>query len=391
MRWRMRSASTSWVKRMPGTPQPIAPLRAKWFNGRSSRPRDVLIALEPGPKGPALRLHVLDLAHKASRRFEHDEVEWPPQWSANRTPERVTITLHEHGSVEIDQPQAWQEALARAGARPGLAQRMQTRWPVLLGVLLVAVIGLVAFYRYGTPWAAAQLSRHVPLEWELGISQEAMSQIDQRWLKPSQLPPERQAELRTEFTALLARLGPALKRYPSYQPRYELHFRRGIGPNAFALPGGTVVMTDELVAIAAKRGLSDDALLGVLAHEIGHVEHRHGTRLIVEQGVLNVGLGLALGDVSSVVSMASTVLTGLAYRRQHETESDCFALALMAQAQRPTAPMGDLLLGMSQGEGEPLSETTGAQPQRSSMGDWLSTHPATPERTALLKAGALCR
>lgn len=367
-------------------PPEAAPLRAKWFNGRSSRAREVLVALEPGPKGPALRLHVLDLAHAASRRFEHDEVEWPPQWSAGRAPARLTIALHDHGSVEIDQPQAWQQALAAAGARPSLAQRMQTRWSVLLGVLVFAVIGLVAFYRYGTPWAAAQLSRHVPLEWELGLSQEALAQIEQRWLKPSQLSQERQAELQTRFQDLLGQLDPTLKRYPAYRPRYELHFRRGLGPNAFALPGGTLVMTDELVENAAKAGLSDDALLGVLAHEMGHIEHRHGTRLIVEQGVLNVGLGLALGDVSSVVSLASTVLTGLAYRRQHETESDCFALALMARAQKPTAPMAELLLQLSQ-EDDALSPKA----QGSGVADWLSTHPATSQRAERLRAGTLCR
>jgi Zn-dependent protease with chaperone function len=390
MPWPTRSDWTSWVEQMADTPQAAAPLRAKWFNGRSSRAREVLIVLEPGPKGPALTLHVLDLAHAGSRRFEHAEVEWPPQWSAGRAPERVTVALQDHGSVEIDQPLAWQQALDKAGARPGLAQRMQTRWPVLLGVLAVAVIGLVAFYRYGTPWAAAQLSRHVPLEWELGLSQQALDQIDKVMLKPSQLPPERQEELRTQFTALLAQLDPALKRYPSYAPRYALHFRRGLGPNAFALPGGTLVMTDELVESAAKQGLGDDALLGVLAHEIGHVEHRHGTRLIVEQGVLNIGLGLALGDVSSMVALASTTMTSLAYRRQHETESDCFALALMARAQRPTAPMADLLLGMSQSR-EPRSGPPAAQQERSSMADWLSTHPATPDRALQLKAGALCR
>jgi len=365
-----------------------APLRAKWFNGRHSRAREVLIVLEPGPRGPALHLHVVDLAHAASRRFAHDEVEWPPQWSAGRAPERVTVALRDHGSLEIDQPQAWQQALAAAGDRPGLAQRMQTHLPVLLGVLLVAVAGLLAFYRWGTPWAAAQLSRHVPLDWELSLSQQAMAQVDQAWLKPSQLPVERQQALRTQFTELLSRLEPSLKRYPAYAPRYELHFRRGMGPNAFALPGGTLVMTDELVEAAAKQGLGDDALLGVLAHEIGHVEHRHGTRLVVEQGVLNVGLGLALGDVSSLVSMTSTVLTGLAYRRQHESESDCFALALMASAQRPTAPMADLLLGMSQTrEGRPPTAQGEPAQQRSPLGDWLSTHPATPQRAEMLKAG----
>jgi Zn-dependent protease with chaperone function len=374
---------------MAEKPLPAAPIRAKWFNGRHSRAREVLIVLEAGPRGPALHLHVVDLAHAASRRFEYDEVEWPPLWSAGRAPERITVALRDHGSVEIDQPLAWQEALAAAGARPGLAQRMQTRWPVLLGVLLVAVAGLLAFYRWGTPWAAAQLSRHVPLEWELSLSQQAMAQVDQAWLKPSQLPPERQQELRTQFTELLTRLEPSLKRYPAYAPRYELHFRRGMGPNAFALPGGTLVMTDELVEAAAKQGLGDDALLGVLAHEIGHVEHRHGTRLIVEQGVLNVGLGLALGDVSSLVSMTSTVLTGLAYRRQHESESDCFALALMARAQRPTAPMADLLLGMSR-RGKETAEPA-AKAGGSTMGDWFSTHPATPERAELLKASTLCR
>jgi Zn-dependent protease with chaperone function len=365
-----------------------SPIRVRWFDGHSSRAREVLVAFEPGPRGPGLRLHVLDQGHAASRRFEHDEVDWPAQWTAGRAPERVTVALHAHGSLEIDQPLLWQQAQLQAGLRPGLAQRMQTRWSVLLVVLVAAVLGLVAFYRYGTPWAAAELSRHVPLQWELKLSAEALAQVDRAWLKPSQLPLERQQALQARFGELLGHLQPALKRYPAYAPRYALLFRRGIGPNAFALPGGTLVMTDELVESAARAGLSDDALLGVLAHEIGHVEHRHGTRLIVEQGVLNVGLGLALGDVSSVVALASTTLTSLAYRRQHENESDCFALALMTQASLPTAPMGELLLGLSMG-GVPRANQ--AEPaERSGPADWLSTHPATPERAQRLKAGTRC-
>lgn len=370
---------------MQSPPSP-ALIRARWFNGQSSRAREVLIGLEPGRKGPSLRLHTLDQAHAASRSFAHNEVEWPPVWSRHRAPATITVELSGAGSLEIDTPQAWQDALAQAGARPSLTQRMQTHWPVLLGVLLVAAIGVAAFYRYGTPWAAAQITRQVPLAWELSLTDRALQQLDQGYLKPSQLPLERQAELRRQFDALLGRLGPELKRYPSYAPRFSLAFRSGMGANAFALPGGALVMTDGLVETAAKNGLSDDALIGVLAHEIGHVVHRHTTRMVVEQGVLNMGLGLALGDVSSLLSLGSTLLTGLAYRRQHETEADCFALALMRQAQRPTAPMADLLLAISsardpQGKAQPAQKS-----ERGALTQWLSSHPETRQRAELLKA-----
>jgi Zn-dependent protease with chaperone function len=371
---------------MPETITAALPIRARWFNGRSSRPREVLVALSPGPKGPTLQLHVLDLPHAASRTFQNKDVEWPPRWSEQRAPERLTVALRDHGSVEIDDPTLWQQALVKAGARPSLVQRMQLHWHALLITLIIAVGILGAFYRWGTPWLAVQLTRYVPVEWELSVSEKAFGQIDHAWLKPSQLPTERQQALRHEFDDMRATIDRSLKRYPNYTPRYQLLFRRGRGPNAFALPGGTLVMTDELVEVAAKNGLSDDALIGVLAHEIGHVEHRHGTRLIVEQGVLNVGVGLVLGDVSSVVSLAGTTLTTLAYRRQHEEESDCYALALMARLRRSTVPMADLLLVMSKGR---TPEADKGQAPKSSN-DWLSTHPDTPGRAERLKSGQLC-
>jgi len=119
----------------------------------------------------------------------------------------------------------------------------------------------------------------------------------------------------------------------------------------------------------------------VLAHEMGHVMHRHTTRMLVEQGVLNVGLGLALGDVSVLVSTGSSLLTGLAYRRGHEAEADCFAVALMRKAQLPTAPMADLLLDMERQQGGKPSESEG------SWASLLSSHPDTALRARKLKEG----
>ena len=333
----------------------------------------------------------LDLAHK--------QVGWPERWSAGRAPPRVAVDLGAHGSLQIDDVAGWQAALAQAGHRSSLAERMQTRWSVLLAVLLIAGAGVWAFYRWGTPWAATQITRHVPLAWELALTEQAMKQIDADYVKPSKLPPERQAELRAGFDKLVALIGPDLQRYRGYRPPFKLEFRSGMGPNAFALPGGTIVMTDAMVEQARTiPNTGDTALLGVLAHEIGHVEHRHTTRMVVEQGVLNIGLGLALGDVSTLVSTGASLLTGLSYQRSHETESDCYAVAMMKKAGLPTAPMADLLRGVEHQMEEKMRQrgkSDGASAQaktpeaaaRKPQADWFSTHPDTVGRAEALRSG----
>ena len=355
-------------------------LAGLWFDGRSSGARAVQVRLQPAAGGPSLALQTAD---GESLVLPHREVRWPERWSANRVPRKLVVDLGAHGSLEIADAPGWQEALAASGHRGTVATRMQTRWSSFALVLL-AVVGLVlAFYRWGTPWAATQLTRQVPLAWEADLSGRFLRDLDASWLKPSKLPPERQAALRARFEALARSLPADLRRYPAYAPRLELHFRRGMGANAFALPGGTIVMTDAIVELADKEQLGDEALVGVLAHEMGHVLHRHATRLVVEQGVLNVGLGLALGDVSWLASVGGSMLTGLSYRRNHESEADCFASALMTRGGGKTAPMADLLMKMDRGAKEG---------QGAGWTEILSSHPATPQRAAALKAGeSACR
>ena len=135
--------------------------------------------------------------------------------------------------------------------------------------------------------------------------------------------------------------------------------------NAFALPGGTVVMTDAIVQAAADKGISDDALVGVLAHEIGHVVHRHGMRMVVEQGVLNMGLGLALGDVSGVVSTGATLLTSRACSRSHERESRLLRHRPHGPGIAATAPMGQLLLAIAHDERDEGPQAQGHKPAES--------------------------
>ncbi|WP_313314711.1 M48 family metallopeptidase [Pulveribacter sp.] len=373
------------------TAPPPAPqlLRARWYDGRSSQPRAVHVALVPARGGPALVLHA---SGAAPLRLEGRQIGWPEMWSARTAPQQgAVVDLGEAGSLEIDDAAAWHAARRAAGGRASVRERLQTRWPALLVGLLLAAVIVTLFYRHATPWLAAQLTRHVPLPWEQALSRHALREMDDGVLEPSRLAPERQAALRARFEALVAHMPALPARYAHYAPRYTLDFRRGLGANAFALPGGAIVVTDGLVEAARAAGLQDDAIAGVLAHEIGHVAHRHTTRMLVEQGVVQMGLGLALGDVSGLLATGSSALTGLAYQRSHEREADCHALALLRQAGLPSAPMADLLLhigGDSKAKREARpSEGEGTADAGAGWTDWLGSHPATAERARQLRAG----
>ncbi|MBS0316946.1 MAG: M48 family metallopeptidase [Proteobacteria bacterium] len=378
----------------PAPQRSSTPLRAQWFDGRRSRARPVLIRLRADAGGPRLQLRALDDT-KDALDLAHGSVDWPERFGA-RLPPKVMVDLRQHGSLQVDDAAAWAEALAAAGHNQGLAERMLTRWRLLLAVAALAGAGLWSFYHWGTPWAARELTRFVPLSWEQRIADHALRQLDAHYLQPSRLPLGRQARLRAGFARLAAAQGPGLQPYAGYAPALTLALRSGMPANAFALPGGTIVLLDDLVEKADRTpGAGEDAVLGVLAHEIGHVRYRHTTRLVVEQGVLQTGLGLALGDVSGVVSTGASLLTGLSYQRRHEEQADCYATRLLAQQGLPTAPLARLLVAMDPRAGDTPQVNASAAPgtkhaerSRNAM-DWLNTHPSTAGRADRIRVGAV--
>lgn len=290
------------------------------------------------------------------------------------------VGLDTHGSLQVTDLRGLQTLMQALDHRPGLGHALQTRWSLLVAALALVVVGLWAFYQVGTPWIAHHLARLVPLAWEEQLAQDSLMSLDRELLQPSRLPLATQQSLQTAFSTLVHTHAPTPQTYPpDAAPRPQLLFRRGLGANALALPGGLVVVTDGLVEQAQKQAGSEEAVLGVLAHEWGHVVHRHGTRHLVEQGVLQLGLGLVLGDVSWLLSSGSALLTGLAYSRGHETEADCYALRLMQRAGRPTHPMAELLLTLDK---EDTPQGTGAD-----WGALLSSHPDTTGRAQRLRAG----
>ena len=100
--------------------------------------------------------------------------------------------------------------------------------------------------------------------------------------------------------------------------------------NAMALPGGQVYVFRGLI----EKADSADEVAGVIAHEIGHVAHRDGTKAVLQAGGLSFLFGMLLGDFvggGAVVIAAKTVLQS-SYSREAEAAADAYGADLMVKA-----------------------------------------------------------
>jgi predicted Zn-dependent protease len=112
-------------------------------------------------------------------------------------------------------------------------------------------------------------------------------------------------------------------------------------PNAIALPGGHIYVFEGLV----DRSETADELAGVIAHEIGHVAHRDGTRSILQSAGLSFLFGMLLGDFvggSAVVIGARAVLQS-SYSRDVESAADRYGVELMGRAGGDPRALGAVL------------------------------------------------
>ena len=145
--------------------------------------------------------------------------------------------------------------------------------------------------------------------------------------------------------------------------KYQFYIAEDKEVNAFAMPGGFVVVHTGLLKLAK----SAEEVAGVLAHEVQHVEKRHSLRGISQSLGLAAATSLLLGDMRGPASMGSELLQ-LKFSRNHESEADQEGLkALVAAKINPTG-MRDFFARM-------------AAQSDINLG-FLATHPASDERTA---------
>ena len=237
---------------------------------------------------------------------------------------------------------------------------------ILASIAFTILFGFV-IVRYGIPAFATQTAYALPEHTLDNLGKQALAQFDESFLKPSHLSVQRQNQLRQDYDHWI-----------KGTPSQNIIFREGglLGANAFALPDGTIVVTDELVSLSKQ----DFEILAVLAHETGHLARRHALRQAITGASLGVLMIAVTGDSSDLMSSIPTALIGMTYSRGFEREADDYAYQQMTARGIPLHYFSDILVRLEQ-----QREAKKGDLAKSGFKDYLSTHPPTEERILRFK------
>lgn len=277
------------------------------------------------------------------------------------------ITLKDGSVFEARDNDAIDDLFDLGGGFFGFLPRAESSIKIVAIFAVCTIVLIFGIYKYGLPLLANGAAKVTPSSILTLMDKGTLSTVDSTLFSKSNLKEKRRKEISAVFSALVKQSGHT-------SPELKLLFRDGgkLGANAIALPGGTVVITDQLISGAK----SDDEIAGVLGHEIGHVELRHSLRQIYR--VLGIGFMIAIigGDsgqlVEDVIAQAAA-LESLSYTRKFETESDYRSAELMTGLGRDPFAFIELLKRITKDDGK-----------KSDTG-WFSTHPGTFDRLATIK------
>jgi len=341
-----------------------APSEAVFFDGQTAQRHPVLVSVSSDGLGL-----IIDQQTGAS----------PWLWPLNRLRmladqaalSTLTLTLHSDSNDEsprdparlvLSNPDliAWVRSTA-----PQLAKRDVRRGtvPKILSRLGLAVVSIAVILFVILPRLSDFLANRMPLETEVKFGRAVVSQMERL------LGMGKSGDILCRDPAGEAALNRIASRLMDGQDlNYAISFSvlDHEMVNAFAAPGGQIVIL---------RGLLDtsdtpEEVAAVLAHEIGHVEARDPTRLMLRAAGSAGILSIVLGDVTggTVIGVIGDQMLQASYTRQAEAAADAFALAMLQAAQVDASALADFFDKLSGLEG-------GFTPP-----EYLSSHPPSTAR-----------
>lgn len=228
---------------------------------------------------------------------------------------------------------------------------------VALALLLALPIVLLLLFLLNAGTIAGWLARRVPVEHEVALGRMTFESMRGGLSLQAQGPAHEAARSIVERLTTDSRF------------QYDVHIAQDDTPNAFALPGGVIVVHTGLIA-ATKTA---EELAGVLAHEVQHVERRHALRGLIKEMGLRGLWALVTGDLGSTMAgQAAVELTSLQFSRDDEREADEHGFDALVRAGIDPRGMPAFFATLSQVADGPAPA-------------FLSTHPPSAERDQALR------
>ena len=350
---------------------------------------DTLVAETAPPRGPALffdgtcsaRNDVVVEAGIAGLQIFAGDRHLLDEWlyaelRRQAAPDGV-LRLGRHGETMLARLEIRDSALASAIEdravtldRGGAAERRLRRKVVILS--LAAVVSLIFTAIIGVPVLATRVTPLVPIavEQKLGdaVDNQIRATLDTKHLGAGFFcgTGANGVAGRAALDKLVGKLKAAAAL--PYPVRVDVVRRPDF--NAFALPGGHIYAFQGLI----DRAQSPDEVAGVLAHEIGHVAHRDGTRTVLQAAGLSFLFGMMLGDFvggGAVVIAAKTVVRS-SYSRRVEMSADLYSVGLMRKVGGDPRALATILTRVTTDKDEGIKI--------------LADHPDTKDRVVAINA-----
>ena len=231
---------------------------------------------------------------------------------------------------------------------------------IFLAVIITVVISWATLF-IGLPYLANRVADLLPNDLLNEASESTLDTLDYMVFEPSELSRNRQGEI-------VSMINNKLPKNENYS--FKILFRKGesLGANAFALPDGSIVFTDELIDLLQK----DEEIFAIFAHELGHVVERHSLKQLLQSTSVAIISYLILGEATEglldALNALPAMLMNSSYSREFESEADDYAINLLKQLQISPEHLGNALASLSHYH----SEEEGIK--------YLQTHPPTKER-----------
>ena len=283
--------------------------------------------------------------------------------------------MHTADRRVLDHPLLLQNAgLIRQRSR--VVRKRRVGRMVISGVLSGLVFALAMLYVCRDP-IVKTVARGVPVDLEIQMGDMLFKQvmISERLITDEQIT----AQLAKITEPLVA--GISDKRYP-----LKFHVVENATINAFAMPGGNVILHSGLLLAAE----TPEEVAGVLAHEIAHVKQRHGIRGVLSSAGLFLIAQSLLGDVTGLVAVITdngSFLLSRQFSRDFEREANGHGWDYLLAADIRPDGMIRFFQRMQAEERkvhEKLKEVTPVDVGEGAL-QLASTHPATQERIDALQ------